>query len=125
MNCLISLMRLHLLKIFLRPNSRPSLINLIKFSNNQRNTLWISLNISTNNKDILKKNLFLSTQKHCATKNPLKRPMKYQSSSHQGKFPYPLTRILNSLVRTAEPKQQNSNLNQNLKRLLMRSNVII
>ena len=32
----------HPLKIDLRPNSNPSLINLIKFLNNNKNNLWVS-----------------------------------------------------------------------------------
>ena len=39
--CLLSLLKLHLLKISLRPNSRPSLINMIRFLNNQKDNLWI------------------------------------------------------------------------------------
>ena len=52
--CLLSLLKLNILKITMRPNYRPSMINLIKILNNQKNNWWISWNNSTKNRNILK-----------------------------------------------------------------------
>ena len=70
--CLLSLMKLHLLMIALKPNYRPSLITLIKFSNNQKKNLWISWNNSTKNRNRLKDSWFLSIQKHFSSHKLLK-----------------------------------------------------
>ena len=117
-----------------KPKSRPSVINLIKFPNTQKKNWWISWNKSIKNCNRLKKNCFLSTQKYCASQKVLKSSMKYQSSIHHNslhrrsifkKNLHPLMRILNNLVKTSELKQKHFNLNQHLKRLLMRSKMIL
>ena len=72
MNFLPSLMKLRLLNISLRQNSRPSLINLTKFLNKQKNNLWMSQNNSIKNQNRLKNNCLLSTQKHRASQKLLK-----------------------------------------------------
>ena len=135
MKWLISLLRFHLLNIALRPNSMPSLINLIKFLNNhKKKLLWVSWNNSINNRKILNKDWFLSTQKHCAYKKLLKWSMKYQSIFYHNslyskiislKFLHHLTRIWNRWVWPAEFRQKKSNLNQHLKILLIRSRLIV
>ena len=57
-------MKFHLLRIALRPNSRPSLINLIKFLDKQKKNWWISWNKGIKNRNMLKNNWLLSTHKH-------------------------------------------------------------
>ena len=95
-NFLHSLLKLHLLKIALRPNSRPSLINQIKYLNNQKNNWWLSYNNSINNRNRLKKNYLLSTQKHWASQKLLKWSIKYQSSSHHN---YLFLRLLHPFMK--------------------------
>ena len=128
MNLLLSPLKLHILNIALRQNSMPSLINIIKFLTNQRKNWWISENKIIKNQNILKKNWLLSTQKHHASQKLLKWSIKYQSSFHHNylllKLLHTLTRILISLVWTTASKQKKLNLNQHLKRLIIRSKII-
>ena len=49
MKCLLSPLKLHLLKTTLRENSKPSFLNLITVLNNNKNYWWSSRKNSTNN----------------------------------------------------------------------------
>ena len=63
---LLSLLVIHILIITLRPKSKPSLINLIKVSNNDNKKRQSSRGKNVSNKKSLVMNWFLSNQKHCA-----------------------------------------------------------
>ena len=120
--------------ISLRPNSKPSFINMIKILNNKEKNWWISGDNGIKNRNISKKNWFYSTQIQFSYQKLLKFYMKHQSKFHHKslhrmslflKLSHPLKRSLNILVWTSELKQQNSDLNQHLKITLIRSKLIM
>ena len=66
--CLLSLLKLNILKITMRPNYRPSMINLIKILNNQKNNWYSSIenniwNQTSSNQNTLKTKFLLLIMK--------------------------------------------------------------
>ena len=125
MKCLLSPMKINLLKIALIPNSKPSLINMIKVLKKRRRMNGFQIKTTS---------IIETHQKITGSYQHRKTvPLRSYQTSQWNISQYFITthcigeatKSFNRLIWTAELKQQNSNLKQDSKGTLIRSKLIM